>query len=283
MERFGVHLVPLSLYQTICDIASVSSWHRAGYGWPDPYGRGYGRRRGCWSGIPEDVWFCDTCRMVLKRCGAKVLSWSVSGGVFLSQTSMLKTGVLKLGMTEFCHVLELIPRPKTMEGMSDPMRTRALHTMVTNTWMNANTEQELFTAPEYQFCQALRGNNGMTAGQKLLESEQMDCRGAGVVQLLRGPDGCGCVDGFDGSDGSDGFDGGVDGFDGGFDGFDGVDGGGFDGFDGGFDGFDGGFDGFDGGFDGFDGSDGVDGGGFDGFDGLDGFDGTRARVRERVQ
>ena len=54
--------------------------------------------------------------------------------------------------------------------------------MVTNTWMNANTELEFFTAPESQFCQGLRGNNGMTDGQKLLESEQMDCRGAGVVQ-----------------------------------------------------------------------------------------------------
>ena len=69
-----------------------------------------------------------------------------------------------------------------MEGMSEPMRARALHTMVTNTWMNANTEQEFFTAPESQFCQALRGNNGMTAGQKLLESEQMDCKRTGVVQ-----------------------------------------------------------------------------------------------------
>ena len=48
-------------------------------------------------------------------------------------------------------------------------------------------------SPESQFCQALRRNNGMTAGQKLLECEQMD----------------------DGSDGVDG---------GGFDGFDGLDG-----------------------------------------------------------
>ena len=49
-------------------------------------------------------------------------------------------------------------------------------------WMNADTQQEFFTALESQFCQALRGNNGMTAGQKLLESEHMDCRRAGVVQ-----------------------------------------------------------------------------------------------------
>ena len=37
-------------------------------------------------------------------------------------------------------------------------------------------------SPESQLCQALRGNNGMTAGRELLESEQMDCKGAGVVQ-----------------------------------------------------------------------------------------------------
>ena len=180
-ERFGVHLVHLYLYQANRDIASVSSWYRAGYGWPDSYGRGYGRR-GCWSGIPEDVWFCETCRMVLWRSGAKVLSWNVSGDVFLSQTSMIKTGVLKLGMTDFFHVGELIPRPKTMDGMNEPMRARALHTMVTNTWMNANTGQEFCTVLESQFCKALRGNNGMTARQKLLEIEEMHCRRAGVVQ-----------------------------------------------------------------------------------------------------
>ena len=53
--------------------------------------------------------------------------------------------------------------------MNELMRARALHTMVTNTWMNANTEQEFFTAPESQFCQVLRRNSGMSAGQKLLE------------------------------------------------------------------------------------------------------------------
>ena len=124
MERFGAHLVPLSLYQTNCDIASVSSWYRAGYGWPDSYGRGYGRRRGCWSGIPEDVRFCETCRMVLWRSGAKVLSCNVSGDVFLSQTSMLKTGVLKLGMTDIFHVGELIPRPKN-DGRHERTNARA--------------------------------------------------------------------------------------------------------------------------------------------------------------
>ena len=120
--------------------------------------------------------------MVLWRSGAKVLSWKVAGDVFLSQTSMLKTGLLKLGMTDFSHVGELIARPKTMEGMNEPMRARALHTMVTNTWMNANTELEFFAASVSQFCEFPRGNNGMTAGQKLLESEQMDCRRAGLAQ-----------------------------------------------------------------------------------------------------
>ena len=85
-------------------------------------------------------------------------------------------------MTDFVHAEELIPRPKTMKGMDEPMRARALHTMVTNTWMNVNKEQEFCTALESQFCQALRGNNGVTAGQKLLKNEQMDCKGAGVVQ-----------------------------------------------------------------------------------------------------
>ena len=111
----------------------------------------------------------------------EVLSLKLSGTELLSQSSLLETGVLKLGMTDFFHVGELIPRPKMMKGMNEPMRARALHTILTNTWMNANTDKS-FAQPESQFCQALRGNNGMTAGQKLLESEQMDCRGAGLVQ-----------------------------------------------------------------------------------------------------
>ena len=92
-----------------------------------------------------------------------------------------KRGV-ETGNDRLFPVGELIPRPKTMKGMNEPMRARDLHTMVSNTWMNANTEQEFYTAPESQFCQALCGNKGMTAGQNLLESEQIECRGAGVVQ-----------------------------------------------------------------------------------------------------
>ena len=54
--------------------------------------------------------------------------------------------------------------------------------MVTNTWMNPNTEQEFCTALVSQLCQVLRGYNCVNVGLKLLESDQMDCRRAGVVQ-----------------------------------------------------------------------------------------------------
>ena len=124
---------------------SKVKWCRAGCGWLDSYCSWYGRR-GCWSGIPENVWFCETCRMALWRSGAKVLSWNVSGNEFLSQSSLLETGVLKLGMTDVFHVGELIPRPKTMKDMNEPMRARAMHMMVINTWMIPNTEQKICTA-----------------------------------------------------------------------------------------------------------------------------------------
>ena len=55
------------------------------------------------------------------------------------------------GMTDFFHVGESIPRRRTLVDTNDSRRARALHTMVTeldltvtNTWMNADTEQELF-------------------------------------------------------------------------------------------------------------------------------------------
>ena len=57
-----------------------------------------------------------------------------------------------LGMTDYLHVGESIPRPRTLIDTNDSLRARALHTMVTeldltviNTWMNADTERELFT------------------------------------------------------------------------------------------------------------------------------------------
>ena len=56
------------------------------------------------------------------------------------------------GMTYYFHVEESIPRPRTLVDTNDSLRARASHTMVaehdltvTNTWMNADTEQELFT------------------------------------------------------------------------------------------------------------------------------------------
>ena len=56
------------------------------------------------------------------------------------------------GMTDYLHVGESIPRPRTLLDTNDSLRARALHTMVTemeltvtNTWMNADTERELFT------------------------------------------------------------------------------------------------------------------------------------------
>ena len=83
--------------------------------------------------------------MVPCRCGVEVLSWNVSGNEFLSQSSLLKTGVLKLGMTDFFHLGELIPRPKTKKGANEPM-------MVINTWMIPNTELEFCTAFVSQLC-----------------------------------------------------------------------------------------------------------------------------------
>ena len=98
----------------------------------------------------------------------KVLSWKVSGDLFLSQTSMLETGLLKPGMTDFFHVGESIPRPGTLVDTNDSLRARGLHTMVaeldltlTNTWMNADSEQELFTTSETQCCQPLHRNNAV--------------------------------------------------------------------------------------------------------------------------
>ena len=86
--------------------------------------------------------------MVPCRCGVEVLSWNVSGNEFLSQSLLLKTGVLKLGMTDFFHLADLIPRPKSEERsertnarasyahdgekhMDEPKhRTRVLHSLL---------------------------------------------------------------------------------------------------------------------------------------------------------
>ena len=110
-----------------------------------------------------------TCRTVLHRCGVEVLSWNVSGNEFLSQSSLLETGVLKLKMTDFFHLGELIPRPNTKKGANEPMRARAMHMIVTNTWMNPNTEPVFCTAFVSQLCQVLSGYICVNVGLKLLE------------------------------------------------------------------------------------------------------------------
>ena len=136
-EWFGVHLVPLSLYQAKCDIALMSSWYSAGYDWPSSYGKRYGCRRGCWSGNAEVVWFCETCRMALQRCGTKVLSWNVAGGVFLSLVS--NVGDLKPELQTFSVWESLILRPQFTDDLNDFTSARAAHMTVTNTWMNTHT------------------------------------------------------------------------------------------------------------------------------------------------
>ena len=118
--------------------------------------------------------------MVLRRCGTKVLSWNVAGGVFLSLVSLLNVGTLKPGMTDFFRVGELIPRPQLTEDLNDSTRASAVHTMVTNTWMNTNTELEFLTVPVFWFNTVLCDDNGKTIGQKLWVSEQMDCGRAGL-------------------------------------------------------------------------------------------------------
>ena len=74
-ERFGEHLVPLSLYQTRVVFVLMSSWYRGGHGWS--------MRIGSWGMCSEIGWFCLRCRKEFWRFGVKlnwkVLSWSESG------------------------------------------------------------------------------------------------------------------------------------------------------------------------------------------------------------
>ena len=51
------------------------------------------------------------------------MTWNVSGNEFLSQSSLLKTGVLKLGMTDFFHLVELILRGRTQDQKRRKERT----------------------------------------------------------------------------------------------------------------------------------------------------------------
>ena len=75
--------------------------------------------------------------MALQRCGTKVLSWNVAGGVFLSLVS--NVGDLKPGMTDLFCVGELIPSPQLTNDLNDFMSASAAHTTVTNMWMNTHT------------------------------------------------------------------------------------------------------------------------------------------------
>ena len=101
----------------------------------------------------------DPCASGLTRTNA-----GATFAVFVAQNRCVETGN------------ELIPRPNTKKGANEPMRASP------NTWMNPNTELEFCTALVSQLCQVLNGYNCVNVGLKLLESEQMDCRGAGVTQ-----------------------------------------------------------------------------------------------------
>ena len=82
------------------------------------------------SEVRSDVeWF-------FQKCGTKVLSWNVAGGVFLSLVSSV--GVTP-GMTDFFHVRELILRPQLTDDLNDFMGASAAHMTVTHTWMNTHT------------------------------------------------------------------------------------------------------------------------------------------------
>ena len=70
------------------------------------------------------------------------------------------------GMTDYVHVGESMPRPRTLVDTNELLRARALHTMVTeldltvtNTWMNADTEQELFTRSSWSNPEIRRHTN----------------------------------------------------------------------------------------------------------------------------
>ena len=55
---------------------------------------------GCWSEISEDAWFCETCRMVPSVMLRESVELERVWRCVLSKTSMLKMGMLKLGMTD---------------------------------------------------------------------------------------------------------------------------------------------------------------------------------------
>ena len=87
------------------------------------------------------------------------------------------------GMTDCLHVGELIPRPRTLVDTNDSLRARALHTMVTeldltvtNTWMNADTERELFTRSSWS-----NPEDSLTQMDFIMTSRKLDMK---QVQVL---------------------------------------------------------------------------------------------------
>ena len=89
------------------------------------------------------------------------------------------------GMTDYLHVGESIPRPRTLIDTNDSLRARALHTMVTeldltvtNTWMNADTERELFTRSSWVKPRRLVDTNGLHHDFEKIGNET--CAGSGL-------------------------------------------------------------------------------------------------------
>ena len=71
------------------------------------------------------------------RCWTKRHSWKVVA--------------LEPGMTDLVHVGELIPKPQLTDDLNDSTRASAVHMMMTNTWMNTNSELEFPTVPVLWF------------------------------------------------------------------------------------------------------------------------------------
>ena len=89
------------------------------------------------------------------------------------------------GMTDYFHVGESIPRPRTLVDTNvTELRARAVHTLVTeldltvtNTWMNADTERELFTRSSWSNPRRLVDTNGLHPDFEEIGNET--CAGSG--------------------------------------------------------------------------------------------------------
>ena len=123
-ERFGEHLLP--------DRVWMSSWYRAGYGWPLTDGSANGRRSGSWDNRSKDEWFCLKFRMEPWRLGAiwllifKVLSWNVVRDLSVSQIPMLTAWELIAGVSgahelytsgKLCCLIKQKNLGKTADGL----------------------------------------------------------------------------------------------------------------------------------------------------------------------